>query len=124
MSVSGLERRVEVILRAYKLHDYEREYRFCERRWRLDFAWPEWKVALEVDGETTHVRYYQISRDAAKRNAATMQGWRVVIATGLMVRAQPFDFLVPLASLLGRELSNAGEMSTDDSIYKLSKYKR
>ena len=28
----------------------EREFRFCERRWRFDFAWPSHKVAVEIDG--------------------------------------------------------------------------
>jgi hypothetical protein len=28
----------------------EREYRFCERKWRFDFAWPEVRIAVEIEG--------------------------------------------------------------------------
>lgn len=52
------------------------EYRFCERRWRFDFAWPDKKVALEIGGK--------IRSDARRRNdvykysRAVALGWRVV----------------------------------------------
>lgn len=27
-----------------------RNYRFCERRWAFDYAWPEKKIAVEIEG--------------------------------------------------------------------------
>jgi len=38
---SCLEELLAIELRSLRLPAAEREYRFCERRWRFDFAWPE-----------------------------------------------------------------------------------
>src|SRR5512136_157172 len=69
-----------------------REYRFHpERRWRFDFAWPVYKVAAEVDGgiysRGRHVRGSGFERDAEKRNAAVLAGWRVFHFTPRMVKS-------------------------------------
>ena len=60
-----------------------REYKFHPRRdWRFDFAWPEKKLAVEIQGLTraggAHQRIDQIGRDYAKLNAAQMLGWCVL----------------------------------------------
>jgi hypothetical protein len=66
----------------------EREYRFCERRWRLDFAWTWFKpgvglekMALEIDGglfiRGAHSRGKDIIGDHEKANAAVLKGWRL-----------------------------------------------
>lgn len=69
-----------------------REHRFHpERRWRFDFAWPDLKVALEIEGgtfmrkggHTTGVGYYG---DAQKYNEAALLGWLVLRVTPHMVR--------------------------------------
>jgi very-short-patch-repair endonuclease len=61
------------------------------RNWRFDFAWPERQVALEVEGGTwangRHNRGRGYESDARKYNAATLAGWRVLRATGDMVRS-------------------------------------
>lgn len=61
------------------------------RRWRFDFAWPEAMVALEVEGGTwahgRHNRGSGYESDVQKYNAATMAGWKVLRATGAMVRS-------------------------------------
>jgi very-short-patch-repair endonuclease len=61
---------------------YRQEYRFDdERRWRFDFAWPEKRVALEVEGGAwvggRHNRAAGFQADAEKYNAAAAAGWRV-----------------------------------------------
>ena len=60
-----------------------REYRFDKiRKWRFDFAWPDYMVAVEVDGgiysRGRHVRGKGFKGDVEKRNAAVMAGWRVL----------------------------------------------
>lgn len=68
----------------------EREYRFHpERRWRLDFAWVEEKIALEIEGGIyvagRHGRGAGIAGDIEKGNAAVLLGWRLLRATNHMI---------------------------------------
>lgn len=62
------------------------EYRFHPtRRWRFDYAWPDARLALEVDGGVwvggKHGRGSGIVKDHEKRNAAAVLGWRVLLVT-------------------------------------------
>lgn len=61
----------------------EREYRFCERRWRLDFAWPDERVAVELQGgiftEGRHSRGQGMLNDMEKLNCAQKMGWTVLL---------------------------------------------
>lgn len=59
------------------------EFRFHPtRKWRYDWAWPDKKVALEVEGGTwingRHNRGSGFVRDMEKYNAAAVAGWRVL----------------------------------------------
>jgi len=70
----------------------EREFRFdSKRRWRLDFAWPEQRMAVEVDGgmwiRGAHNRPLRIAADHEKRNHLTLAGWRVLVFTGDQVKS-------------------------------------
>jgi very-short-patch-repair endonuclease len=87
---TGLERQMELQLRAAGIA-CEREYRFHRtRRWRFDFAWPAQLVALEVEGGTwirgAHSRGKHFEADCEKYNEAELLGWRVLRATTNMVR--------------------------------------
>ena len=58
------------------------EYKFHpKRRWRLDRAWPEHKVAVEIEGGLykggRHQTLVGFTNDCEKYNAAAMLGWRV-----------------------------------------------
>lgn len=62
------------------------EYRFHDtRKFRLDFAWPEQRVGLEVDGGVwvggAHGRGTGIVRDQEKTNLAAGLGWRILRVT-------------------------------------------
>lgn len=59
------------------------EHRFePERRWRFDYAWPEAKIALEVEGGIytggRHTSSAGFVKDMAKYNRAAVLGWRVL----------------------------------------------
>jgi very-short-patch-repair endonuclease len=76
--------------RTASLPEPAREHRFHPtRRWRFDFAWPERKVAAEIEGGTwaggRHTRGSGFEGDCAKYNAATLAGWRVLRFTSNMV---------------------------------------
>ncbi len=90
--MSALEDLLERHIRLTGLPTPEREYRFHpRRRWRFDFAWPRYMLAVEVDGgiysRGRHVRGAGFERDAEKRNAAVMAGWRVLHFTPRQVKS-------------------------------------
>lgn len=71
------------LLAVHGLPSPESEYRFHPtRRWRLDYAWPDIKLGLEVDGglwiRGKHGRGAGIVKDQDKGNALAMLGWRLL----------------------------------------------
>lgn len=69
----------------------ECEYRFChERKWRFDFAWPDRKVAVEIEGGLykggRHTSIIGFEGDCEKYNAAAMKGWMVLRYSTAMVK--------------------------------------
>jgi hypothetical protein len=72
--------------KALKLPEPVAELRFAPpRKWRFDYAWPEQKLALEVQGglfsNGRHVRGAALLREYEKLNAAAVRGWRVMFTT-------------------------------------------
>lgn len=63
-----------------------KEFKFHpERRWRFDYAIPQYKIALEVEGgvwtQGRHTRPQGFLGDVEKYNTATLMGWRVFRTT-------------------------------------------
>jgi hypothetical protein len=62
------------------------EYQFCKsRKFRLDFAWPEQKIGIEIDGglfgqkgAKAHSSISGLLRDREKDNLLVVSGWRVL----------------------------------------------
>src|SRR5260364_351962 len=91
-SMSVLEAQFALRVRVAKLPEPQREYRFdAMRRWKFDFAWPNWKIAVECEGgiwtQGRHTRALGFEADCSKYNAATVQGWRVLRFTAGMVKS-------------------------------------
>jgi very-short-patch-repair endonuclease len=68
----------------------ERQYKcVIGRRYAFDFAWPEFMVAVEIQGgqwvEGRHNRPEGYEEDCTKSNLATLAGWRVYRFTGRQV---------------------------------------
>ncbi|WP_421180366.1 hypothetical protein [Aeromonas enteropelogenes] len=61
------------------------------RKWRLDYAWPGQKVALEVHGGIRsggrHTRGDGFTNDREKMNEAALLGWLVIEATTEQIRS-------------------------------------
>lgn len=77
-------------LRALKFFPPEREYIFHpNRNWRFDFAWPEFKRAVEIDGGVgtggRHTRRAGYAEDLVKLNEALRLKWEVYRFTTWMV---------------------------------------
>ncbi len=89
---SALEQLLEASMAAHGLYAPLREYRFHPtRRWRVDFAWPAQRLAVEVEGGIYrgggHTSVGGIRRDIDKANALTMLGWRLLRVHGDQVRS-------------------------------------
>lgn len=53
-----------------------REFTFHPTRdWRLDLAWPQFKLAIEIDG-SVHRTKQRFASDIEKHNALMLAGWR------------------------------------------------
>lgn len=68
-----------------------REHRFHPiRQWRFDFAWPEYRVALEIEGGIWtgggHTRGRGYREDMEKYNEAALHGWIVLRFTPKQVK--------------------------------------
>jgi hypothetical protein len=58
------------------------------QRYRLDFAWPEFKVFLEGNGFGFHRLAADLDRDARRRNLLVAEGWRPLEVTWRMTDAE------------------------------------
>ena len=73
---------MELLLKSQKI-EFKREHRFHDtRKWRFDFALPEWLIAIEVEGgvftQGRHTRGTGFTNDLLKYNAAVTLGWVVL----------------------------------------------
>lgn len=70
-----------------RLPNPKREYAFLEDRgFRLDFAWPEQRVGVEVQGMVHRIKG-RFSADIEKRALALLGGWRVLEISGAEIRS-------------------------------------
>jgi hypothetical protein len=76
------------------------EHRFAlpARQWRFDWAFPEQRVALEVEGgvwtEGRHTRGSGFVADMDKYNEAACRGWRIVrVVPGELYEGRTLDLL-------------------------------
>lgn len=80
-----------------------RELRFHPtRKWRFDWAWPEQRVALEVDGGRYALAGGRHATDAdhEKLNAAAALGWRVLHVSPQAMRRDPGAVIADLRAAL------------------------
>lgn len=65
-----------------KGYTLEKEYRFSKRRFRFDFALPEFKIGIEYDGlnseKSGHTTLLGFTKDTDKINLAISLGWKVL----------------------------------------------
>lgn len=89
--LSEHEEAFAVQIRADRLPTSVREWKFCERQWRFDFAWPAEKVAVEIEGgiwtRGRHSRGKGMESDMRKYNRAASLGWIVLRGSGAMVQS-------------------------------------
>lgn len=83
----------ETLAAHLKMHNvvFEREYKFHPvRKWRFDFAIPECKLAIEVEGGSYTIGRHQTAigfeKDLEKYNSAARLGWLLLRYTTSMVK--------------------------------------
>jgi very-short-patch-repair endonuclease len=90
--MSALEEALMQQIRALKLDGFVREFTPIKgRRWRVDFAHAEKRIAVEVEGGTwsggRHTRGKGFEQDCEKYAALTLDGWRVLRVTGKHIKS-------------------------------------
>lgn len=72
--------------------------------WRFDFAWVDWKVAVELEGGIwtggRHTRGAGYASDVLKYNAALLQGWAVYRITVNMLEEKSEKTFEEIRALL------------------------
>ena len=92
MSASDLEEWLLRDIKAVGLPYPETEFHFHPtRKWRADFAWPQQRILVEVEGGSwvrgRHSRAYGFEADCNKYNAAVELGWKLYRFTGSMIKS-------------------------------------
>jgi len=108
--MSKLEEALAFQIRAVKLPEPEREYRFAAiatggtgagvrqrvkgaglKDWRFDFAWPDLMIAAEVEGGAwvggRHTRGEGFLADLRKYEAAQRMGWTIYRTAGELIKS-------------------------------------
>jgi very-short-patch-repair endonuclease len=89
MAKSELEGKFELQLRAIKAPEHIRECMLkklmpCHRDWRCDFAWPEYKLIVEIEGgtymkkKTGHTTSKGYKDNCEKYNHCALNGYKVL----------------------------------------------
>lgn len=90
---SALERRLAEVLAALQAREGlappAREVAVDGGRFRLDFAWPRLKLAVEGDGYAWHWSPDHKDRDAQRHNDLSGLGWTVLVFTWRQVVSDP-----------------------------------
>ena len=74
------------LLKSFKVQLPEPEYKFHKtRKWRIDYAWPEKRIALEIEGgvftQGRHSRGVGMVNDMEKYNTLASEGWLLLRVT-------------------------------------------
>jgi very-short-patch-repair endonuclease len=84
---SDIERRFAQQLYTHNLPQAERNwYHIPDRMFTLDFAWPDKKIAVEIQGHAHRIRS-KFAADIEKRALALLSGWVVMELSGAEVRS-------------------------------------
>lgn len=102
---SPMESEVRLVMRGSGLPIPELQYEIVDlnsRTWRLDFAWPDYRVAVEYDGFDWHSDREHFQRDRQKRAALNEMGWLLISVVFDDVRVHPAEMLRRIVTALER----------------------
>jgi very-short-patch-repair endonuclease len=97
---SVLESRMRRLVRTLRLPPPTVELRVGDNgEYRLDLAWPEIRLAVEVDGYIWHFSDQHKQRDDSRRNDLQEQGWTVLVFNWRQVSRDPAAVAAKITSL-------------------------
>ncbi len=79
---------------------------------RIDLAYPESRLAIEVDGHAFHSSRRDWQRDRSRQNELTRHGWRIYRLTWEDVTHRPRDVVADVATLLAAGQTPASRPET------------
>ena len=86
---SALESAMDRLLVRLGLLMPVRQYRVPGTRYRLDYAWPTFRLTVEIDGYADHAGLDAFRYDRERQNALVLAGWTVLRFTWADVRDRP-----------------------------------
>lgn len=94
---SAIEAELEKQFSIGGLKGFETQFKpLLPRKWSLDFAWPDRKVAVEVQGMVHRIKD-KFRRDIEKRAELMLAGWKVLEVDGASVRdGRAFEWVTRL----------------------------
>jgi len=102
-SESELEARFIELVEGHRLPTPQRQVRFTwsdAERGRVDTAWPDRRLIVELDGRRFHGLLAAFERDRRRDQLATMAGWRPIRFTWRQVVHTPSEVIDTLRALL------------------------
>lgn len=95
---SEAERLLVRLLRAAKVSGWKANFPVCG--YLVDIAFPNERVAIEVDGWAFHSDQRTFQRDRTRQNAIALSGWQVLRFTWLDLTEHPQRVIAEIAAAL------------------------
>ena len=96
-----LEREFKRLVRRFDLPKPTLQYPFGTNR-RIDAAYPDLKIAIELDGWTYHGSLSAFRADRPRQNVLELDGWMVLRFTWDAVKYRPEEVVETILTALGR----------------------
>ena len=100
-----LEPRMARLLRSYGLPPAVFQHPVPEARARLDFAYPELRLGIEVDGYEVHGTPRAMTADHERHNRLVAAGWTVLRFTWEQVVRRPAEVAKAVRAALGTQMT-------------------
>lgn len=78
------------------------QHEVFDGRYRLDFALPDKKIGIELDGYAWHSDRKTFTKDRARQRELELDGWRLIRFSGSEINASPEGCVRQAAALAGR----------------------
>ena len=94
--------RAYIEARPHELNGIKPQHEVFDGRYRLDFALPDKKIGIELDGYAWHSDRETFTKDRARQRELELDGWRLIRFSGSEINADPDDCVRQAAALASR----------------------